>query len=74
MKADFADRLAMSASRITIEAVERFASELHDWEKEHIESFKARLEQGRPLTPGQVYSLNGIYDRRVKPPKAEGTS
>jgi hypothetical protein len=48
MKADFADRLAISASRITIEAAERFASELQDWEKEHIESYTAvRLRQGK---------------------------
>jgi hypothetical protein len=65
METNVSDRFAIKAWKLMIELVEKYESELEDWEKEHIKSYKARMGGGRPLTAGQARMLNIIHGRRL---------
>lgn len=65
----FGDEMAVAMGKVTIKSLEDHGSKLEDWEKTHIEAFKAQLEQSRPLSVNKQKILRGIYQRSMQAAK-----
>lgn len=49
--------------QIMVEDCENRESKLTDWEREFIDSIKAQLARGRPLSEKQAERLDAIWER-----------
>jgi hypothetical protein len=75
MKSRFADGLVSGMQKLLIRSIEQYAtSPLQDPDKQQLESFKAQLERGQPLSKKKHQILRCIHDRTVTAAKTQEPS
>ena len=49
-----------------VEDCEHRESRLNEWEREFIDSMRMRIDEGKPLTPGQAEKLGEVWESATK--------
>ncbi len=65
MKTNMADALAIAATKLLIQSINKFQSELDETEKMHVEKCRSQLDQGKPLSRAKAKALQLIHRRRL---------